>query len=180
MSDPEPEASDPGVEDPLNQSSTGGHSSTFQPDTSAYFEAWLKDLKPAPDANNNPLRPAPVSVIDDAPGTEFYFEGTLRIEGFAAGRFRSLTGTLIVSENSEIQSDILVAIAIIDGRLCGDIRASERVELLSHARVIGNIESPAIAIQTGAIFEGQCHFLTSDELDPSSRDNPEPSLVEPS
>jgi len=54
---------------------------------------------------------------------------------------------------------IFVATAIVDGLLRGDIRATERVELGSQARVIGNIETPALAIQPGAMFEGQCHFL---------------------
>jgi cytoskeletal protein CcmA (bactofilin family) len=64
----------------------------------------------------------------------------------------------------------MVATAIIDGSLRGDIHATERVELGSHAKVFGNIKSPALSIQTGAVFEGECHFLPSP-YEESGEDN---------
>ena len=83
------------------------------------------------------------------------------MDGYASGSLRSLTGTLIVGESGEVESDIMVATAIVDGFLRGDIHATERVELGSHAKVFGNIKSPALSIQPGAVFEGDCHFLPS-------------------
>jgi cytoskeletal protein CcmA (bactofilin family) len=161
MSDPQGQLSDVTVEDsPLNQSSTSGEFADSLPDTSSYFEAWLEDLMPALAPHQN-LVPAQLAVDDAPPPGELRFEGTLRVDCYVTGQLRSLTGTLIVSETAEVESDIVVATAIIDGFLHGDIHATERVELQSHARVIGNIESPALAIQPGAVFEGQCHFLSS-------------------
>ena len=52
-----------------------------------------------------------------------------------------------------------MANATINGLVRGSIRATESVELTSSARVIGNIETTALSIQPGAIFEGQCRFL---------------------
>jgi cytoskeletal protein CcmA (bactofilin family) len=66
---------------------------------------------------------------------------------------------LVVSEPAEFSGNVFVATAIIDGLVRGDIRASERVELGSTARVFGNIETPALEVQPGAVFEGQCHSL---------------------
>jgi cytoskeletal protein CcmA (bactofilin family) len=162
MSDPQGQVSDLTVEDsPLNQSFTSGEFADFLPDTSPYFEAWLENLKPALEPNKNLAQPAHLAANNaPAPG-EFRFEGTLRVDCYVTGLLRSLTGTLVVSETAEVESDIIVATAIIDGFVRGDIHATERVELQSHAQVIGNIESPALAIQPGAIFEGQCHFLPS-------------------
>jgi cytoskeletal protein CcmA (bactofilin family) len=90
----------------------------------------------------------------------------LRLDGYLKGIVRSQAGTLIVSETAEVQGNIFVATAIIEGLLRGDIRATERVELGPGARVIGNIETPALAIQPGAVFEGQCHFAPppSDQM----------------
>ena len=121
--------------------------------TSSYFETWLENLKPAP----------PSSVRDDdAQRTnEFRFEGNLRVDGYAKGPLRSLTGTLILGQAAEVVSDVVVATAIIDGCLLGDVYATERVELLSHAKVKGNIDAPAIVIQPGAVFEGECYFRQS-------------------
>ena len=118
------------------------------PDTSQYFAAWLKSL-------TSPARP----IDSPAPDSAIRFEGTLRLDGNISSVVHSRTGTLTVGETAALQGNIFVAVAIINGFVRGDIRAAERVELSSGARVMGNIETPALAIQPGAMFEGLCHFL---------------------
>ena len=142
----------------LSRASASGAFADSLPDTSSYFEAWLKDLNQPELLHKDPGPQDPAVDTEHAAG-EFRFEGTLQVDGYAKGRIHSLTGTLILGEAAELQSNIAVATAIINGRVFGDIHATERVELLSHARVIGNIESPALAIQPGAIFEGECRYL---------------------
>jgi cytoskeletal protein CcmA (bactofilin family) len=129
------------------------------PDTSQYFEAWLEDLKPKLEPKATHPQPSQLTVAQEPAPGEFRFEGTLRLNGYAAGFLHSVTGTLIIGESGEVEADIIVAAAIIDGFLRGNIHATERVELGSKARVFGNIESPALSIQPGAVFEGECHFL---------------------
>ena len=159
MSDPG-QVSDPTVEDsPLNQSFTSAEFADFLPDTSHYFEAWLENLKPSLEPKKN--QPTDPTVAHAPALGEISFEGTLRVDGCAAGFLRSLTGTLVIGESGEVEADIVVAIAIIDGLLRGNIHATERVVLGSHAKVFGNIESPALSIAPGAVFEGDCHFLPS-------------------
>ena len=141
----------------LNQSSPLSEFADSISRTSSYFETWLENLKPAP-----PSSASQYPVNDDAQRTnEFRFEGNLRVDGYAKGPLRSLTGTLILGEAAEVVSDVVVATAIIDGCLLGDVYATERVELLSHAKVKGNIDAPAIVIQPGAVFEGECYFRQS-------------------
>src|SRR6266404_2674719 len=180
MSDPRDHFSDLTTDDSrLNRSSTLGEFADSLSHTSSYFETWLEDLRPALDRGGN-LAPQELVVDRQQPPGEFRFEGNLRIDGYARGQIRSLTGTLILGETAEVESDIVVAAAIIDGSLRGDIRATERVELLSHARVIGNIESPAIAVQPGAFFEGECHFLPAAvRSDSEDSDSEASQLTEP-
>src|SRR5437870_4766852 len=152
-------------ESSLNNSSAATESSESLPATSPYFEAWLESVKPALITEEN-LSPATehypqTSVSVDhrpAPG-EFRFEGALPIDCYVSGVISSRTGTLIVGEGGEVEADIFVANATINGLVRGSIRATESVELTSSARVIGNIETTALSIQPGAIFEGQCRFL---------------------
>jgi cytoskeletal protein CcmA (bactofilin family) len=118
------------------------------PDISQSFEAWLESLGP-------PAKPIDSPAQDSA----IRFEGTLHLECNTSSIVHSQTGTLTVGETAELHGNIFVAVAIINGFVRADILASERVELGSEARVIGNIETPALAIQPGAVFEGQCHFL---------------------
>jgi len=145
---PAPESSTVSTRESFLNDSSRGEFADSLPATSPYFEAWLDSLRPSSKTADNP-----------APASQFNFEGTLRLDCYVTGVVRSQTGTLIVSETAELQANIFVATAIVDGLVRGDIRATERVELGSKARVIGNIETPALAIQPGAMFEGQCHFL---------------------
>lgn len=146
----------------LNQSSASGEFADLLPDT---FDAWLENLKPPLKLAQN-TEPAGLPIDPAPPAGELKFEGTLRIDCYVTGRLRSLTGTLIVSETAEIESEVFVANAIIDGIMHGDIYASERVELQSHAKVFGDIETPALVVQTGARLEGQCRFLPSPSSSP--------------
>ncbi len=42
------------------------------------------------------------------------------------------------------------------GEINGNIRANVSVELHQPARVHGNIETPALVVAKGVVFEGQC------------------------
>src|SRR5258706_10598823 len=151
ISGPERDGSDLTIDACLNQSFTQCESADFPSDTASYFETWIDNLK----ANRSWQNPA----ANNSSAAQLKFEGTLWVDFHLAFVMLSQTGTLVVTETGEIESDIKVAVAIIDGQVRGNIHATERVELRSHARVIGNIEAPAVAIQPGAVFEGRCHFL---------------------
>jgi cytoskeletal protein CcmA (bactofilin family) len=86
------------------------------------------------------------------------FKGMLRVDGHFSGRVRSEKGTLIVSSGGLVEADVEVATARINGTLEGDIVASERIEFGRSARVRGNIQTPTLVIEDGAIFEGQCRM----------------------
>lgn len=168
-------------ESSLNNSPAATESSESLPPTSPYFEAWLQSVKPTLSTEEN-LSPGnehypQTSVAVDqgpAPG-EFRFEGALPIDCYVSGVISSLTGTLIVGEAGEVEADVSAANAIINGLVRGSIRATESVELTSSARVIGNIETPALSIQPGAVFEGQCHVLPQSHE--ASAEEDEQSLV---
>ena len=107
-------------------------------ETSSSFKAWLAE--------------------SSVPVKEIAFEGTLRVDGYIAGQLRSEGGKLVLTEGGTIDGDLFVREAIIDGTVRGDIHGSERVELGSSARVIGDIETAQLQIQPGATFQGSCIF----------------------
>jgi len=90
---------------------------------------------------------------------EITFEGALRINGYAAGVIRSNQGSLIVEAGGEIDANISVQDATIYGCVRGDIHAKLKVELRGSARVVGDIETVALSIEPGAVFEGRCIFV---------------------
>ncbi len=89
---------------------------------------------------------------------ETNFKGMLRVDGRVSGRINSQDGTLIVSAGGQVAADIEVAVAKINGTVNGDIHARERIEFGRTARVSGNIHTPALIIEQGAIFEGSCRM----------------------
>jgi len=86
------------------------------------------------------------------------FKGMLRVDGHFTGRIRSEKGSLIVSAGGVVDAEIEVASAKINGNVNGDIVASQRIEFGRSARVRGNIQTPALVIEEGAIFEGSCRM----------------------
>jgi cytoskeletal protein CcmA (bactofilin family) len=89
---------------------------------------------------------------------EATFKGMLRVDGHLSGRISSAEGTLIVGANGRVDADIEVAIATIHGTVKGDIIASQRIELGRASRVDGNLQTPSLMIEQGAIFEGNCRM----------------------
>lgn len=89
---------------------------------------------------------------------EANFKGMLRVDGHLSGRVSSQDGTLIVSSGGQVDADVEVSVAQIYGTVNGDIIASKRIELGRVARVTGNIQTPALVIEQGAIFEGSCRM----------------------
>ena len=90
---------------------------------------------------------------------EAMFRGMLRIDGHVTGRVSSEDGTLIIGTGGQVDADIEVAVATINGTVNGDIIARQRLELGRAARVNGNIQTPALTVEQGAIFEGSCRMI---------------------
>ncbi|MGB8508400.1 MAG: polymer-forming cytoskeletal protein [Pyrinomonadaceae bacterium] len=100
---------------------------------------------------------------------EANFKGMLRIDGRFTGQINSEKGTLIVSTGGHVEADIEVAEARINGTIHGDITASVRIEFGRSAQVFGNIKTPALVIEDGAIFEGSCFMNQQRSVTDKSR-----------
>jgi cytoskeletal protein CcmA (bactofilin family) len=94
---------------------------------------------------------------------ETNFQAMLRVDGHLTGKVGSDNGTLVIGTDGRVDADITVAAAVINGTVNGDIIATEKVELGRASRVVGNITTPQIVIEPGAVFEGSCHMLKARE-----------------
>jgi cytoskeletal protein CcmA (bactofilin family) len=83
------------------------------------------------------------------------FKGAVRIDGHFTGEIFT-EGTLIVGESAVIKSDIHVSHIIVSGEIRGNIIADSRIEIHAPGKVFGNIQAPAVVIDEGVIFEGNC------------------------
>ena len=86
---------------------------------------------------------------------ELEFEDTMRIDGKFNGRVRS-KNELIVGESAHIEGEIHVGRIAISGTVLGKITADQRVEIHRNGKVYSDIDTPALVIEEGAIFQGNC------------------------
>lgn len=90
---------------------------------------------------------------------EASFKSLLRIDGHFSGRISSPTGTLIVGSGGQVDANIEVAVATIQGVVNGDIVAGQRIELGRAGKLNGNIQTPSLVIEQGGVFEGSCKMV---------------------
>jgi cytoskeletal protein CcmA (bactofilin family) len=120
---------------------------------------------------------------------EATFRGMLRVDGHVTGRVTSEDGTLIVGTGGQVDADIEVSVATVNGTVNGDIIAHQRLELGRAARVNGNIQTPQLVVEQGAVFEGSCRMIQLKAAQDQEREaklndhqalaeNPEPETVE--
>ncbi len=91
------------------------------------------------------------------------FNSMLRVDGCLTGSVTSENGTLIIGATGQVDAEIKVAAARVNGAVNGDITSSEKIELGRTARVVGNIKAPRLIISDGAILEGNCSMVQSNE-----------------
>ncbi|HXO88638.1 MAG TPA: polymer-forming cytoskeletal protein [Candidatus Acidoferrales bacterium] len=88
--------------------------------------------------------------------------GTFRINSAMKGTLSS-DDTLVLGEHATVEGHIHGNFVMIAGRFDGIIHARGRVEIQPNAIVTGEIHSPCLVIEPGAIFDGQCHMLAPTE-----------------
>jgi cytoskeletal protein CcmA (bactofilin family) len=103
---------------------------------------------------------------------EANFKAMMRVDGHFSGRITSSSGTLIVGNNGKVDANIEVAVAVIHGTINGDMIATQRLELGRAAKVNGNIQTPSLVIEQGAVFEGSCKMLQMHTAAEKARKDP--------
>lgn len=90
------------------------------------------------------------------------FKDTIRVDGAVNGKISSEKGTLIIGERAVVEAEIRVGTAVIKGSVTGHVLASERIEIYPPAKIIGDIQAPVVAIETGVFFNGNCRMTKPD------------------
>lgn len=82
------------------------------------------------------------------------FADELHVEGKITGKLTSETGSLLIEQTGEVQADIDVGICVIRGTVRGDVNCNSRVEIYKTGRVEGDINSPVLLVEEGALLSG--------------------------
>lgn len=82
------------------------------------------------------------------------FEGGVRIQGTFKGEIFS-DDVLVIGAGARVEAEIDIGEVIIQGTVIGNIRASRYIEIHAPGRVKGDLTTPSLKIERGAIFQGR-------------------------
>lgn len=108
------------------------------------------------------------------------FAESLTFDGRLEGEIYT-EGSLTVGENAIIKGEIHAGVAVIYGKVEGNVTVQHRCELMSSAELVGDISGLALVIEEGATFVGQSTVgrfeLVEEPPVPASKSAPVMSVV---
>ena len=94
------------------------------------------------------------------------FSGGLRVDGRVRGNViaaEGKPGTLVLSEQAQIEGEIRVSHVVINGTVIGPVHAAEYVELQAKASVTGDVHYKTLEIQLGAVVQGRLVYQSDSK-----------------
>lgn len=98
---------------------------------------------------------------DTVIGTEAYFQGTLTAKGSLRVDGR-IDGSIVdakivtIGKTGKVKGDVSCEVCYVSGEVRGNITALDHVECFSGSRLDGDLRTPRIMLEEGAVFNGNC------------------------
>lgn len=105
-----------------------------------------------------------ITIRGDLSGDE-----DLVLDGRIEGRVELSDHHLTIGPNGQIQAELSAKEITIDGRVVGNVTATERVEIGETGRLDGDVEAPRILVQEGAQLNGTVTMKTRSASAPAKR-----------
>ncbi len=86
------------------------------------------------------------------------------IHGKLEGTIKLKENTVNVGKGADINANISVKNIKVDGKITGDINAYEKILVTEKGNVTGNITSPRVVLNDGAIFKGNISMKKPNSL----------------
>jgi cytoskeletal protein CcmA (bactofilin family) len=96
---------------------------------------------------------------------EIVFTDRLQVEGKVIGKLVSESGTLVIEEMGQVHAQVDVGVCIVRGNLNGDINVRTRVEIHRTGRVQGDMVTPVLIVEEGAVFNGVVKMTQESEIE---------------
>ena len=118
---------------------------------------------PAPAAfeRPSPAPPAEHLAVKTVLGRGVALKGELSgredvcIDGEFEGHIRVLGASVTIGANGRVTAEVEADEIVVEGRLDGTLRARQRLLIRCSGHVTGDIETPRLAIEDGAVFRGR-------------------------
>jgi cytoskeletal protein CcmA (bactofilin family) len=117
---------------------------------------------------------------------KMFLQGESRVGGHVEGSV-VCDGVLTVEESAVITGDLNGVVVLFNGRIDGNLKASDLLRLSPTARVYGDLAAKRLVVEDGARIEGRVSYLTPQEasnlensntVDETNTDEPEVSPVQ--
>lgn len=118
-------------------------------------------------SNNHTLISRAARIVGD-----LHFSGDLQIEGKICGNVIAegdKDAKLVVAESGLVEGDIRAPVAVINGKVVGDIHSSKHIELAAKAIVEGSIHYQLIEMVKGSQVNGNLIFNGAAEASGSTK-----------
>lgn len=93
---------------------------------------------------------------------ELITEEDVVVQGQIDGSVYFKNCDLVVGSNAQIQANIFVKSIVTHGEIKGDVYANEHVHIKKPGHVFGNIHSPRVSIESGAVLMGKIEMEPQD------------------
>jgi cytoskeletal protein CcmA (bactofilin family) len=80
-------------------------------------------------------------------------DGTLRIEGSVQGAVKA-GKAVVIGKDGVVIGDIVTQDGLIAGKVEGTVTAHSRLELQASCRIDGEVHTPRLQLEEGAVFNG--------------------------
>lgn len=93
---------------------------------------------------------------------KMFLQGESRVGGHVDGSV-ICDGILTVEESAVITGDLNGVVVLFNGRIDGNLRASDLLRLSPTARVYGDLSAKRLVVEDGARIEGRVSYLTTND-----------------
>ncbi|GBE00176.1 polymer-forming cytoskeletal [bacterium BMS3Abin07] len=91
---------------------------------------------------------------------EINTSGTIRVDGTIEGNV--ISDWVVLGEKGNIKGDVVSNGIIVGGKIEGNIKAKEIIEVKNKGKIIGDILTPKLTIVEGGIIEGKTSMQAED------------------
>jgi cytoskeletal protein CcmA (bactofilin family) len=83
--------------------------------------------------------------------------GKVQVSGTFEGHI--IAQAVLIDKTASVAANIAAEVVMCKGKVFGNIRATHKIKITKDAEIKGDINSPNLIIEKGAIFDGRCSML---------------------
>lgn len=93
---------------------------------------------------------------------------TVHVDGEVIGNITTEDG-LIIGEKGVVRGTLTGRVLVVSGKVKGNLNGLTRIEITSSGEVIGDLSTPDLSVENGAVFVGSSHMEEAAKIVEISR-----------